>query len=282
MSRQPSRPPASVIDKIMPPQQGCIFCGKAPTTLEHLIPHWAEEVLARTKPPPSQPGKVVVALYKRWSEGAEVDVDQEWLTKNARGLTAKCVCAGCNQGWMSNIESAAQPIVTPMIEDQGVTLDTADQEKVAKWLGLKAIVAQRVLPPRRPVLEWAHAFAIERRPPISWQIRIARYQGTRPMFFGNTGLNTTIIHKLVPFPMKRPGLLFTAQLGHFVGQVLGIRQQGWIVPAQRCFIQIWPHPLLRPNSPDVAHIVSVQWPPETWLDESDLKKCAHDPAEPKK
>jgi len=264
-----------------PPQQGCIFCGKAPTTVEHLIPRWAAEVLARTKPPPSQPGNVVVPRHKRWSEGAEVDVDQEWRGKDAPEFRVKCVCAVCNQGWMSNIESAAQPIVTAMIEDQRVILDTGDQEKVAKWLGLKAIVAQHGLPPPHTVLEWTNTFAIDRGPPKSWQVRIARYQGTQPMFLGNVNLNTTIVHSLVPFPMGRPGFLFTAQLGHFVGQVLGSRQQTWIVPARR-FIQIWPHPLLRANSPDVAHIASVTWPPEAGLDESDLKKCAHDPAEPKK
>jgi len=264
-----------------PPRRRCIFCGKSPTTSEHLVPLWASGVLKRTKPPPSQPGKVVVGVHRRWSEGAEEEVNQEWRRKDAPRFTVKCICAECNQGWMSNIESAAQPIVTAMMEDQRIILNTGDQEKVAKWLGLRAIVAQYGLPPGHTSLEWTHAFAIERRPPISWQIRIARYQGTSPMFLANTGLNTTIIHRLVPFSMKRPGFLFTAQLGHFVGQVLGSRQQAWIVPARR-FIQIWPHPLLRANSPDPAHIASVTWPPESGLDDSDLKKCARDPAEPKK
>jgi len=260
---------------------GCIFCGNTPTTAEHLIPVWAGDVLARTKPPPSGPDKVIRAHHKRWSEGAEEDVRQEWFRKkDAPEFVVKCVCAECNGGWMSDIESAAQPILTPMIEDQRVTLDTGDQEKVAKWLGLKAIVAQHALPPGQTVPEWTNAFAIERSPPTSWQIRIARYQGTDPMFLGNTGLDTTVIHTLVPFTMKRPGFLFTAQLGHFVGQVLGMRQQAWIMPVRR-FVQVWPHPLLRTSSPAVAHIVSVTWPPECGLDDSDLKKCAHDPVEPK-
>jgi hypothetical protein len=183
---------------------------------------------------------------------------------------------------MSVIEDAAKPIVTMMIEGQPVVLNTEDQEKVAIWLGLKAIVAQQSLPPAEGFLEWANAFAIQKSPPTSWQIRIARYQGTQPMFFGNTGLNTTVIHpSLVPFAMRRPGFLFIVQLGHFVGQVLGIRQQTWIAPTQRRFIQIWPHPLLRANSPSIGQIASVTWPPEDGLDDSDLKKCARDPAEPK-
>jgi hypothetical protein len=270
------------MDRTTPPaRRCCIFCGKSPTTAEHIVPRWAADLIARTKPPPSGPDKVVRAVYRRWSEGANKDVDQQWLTGDAPQITVKCVCAECNHGWMSMIEASAQPIVAAMIEDQRITLDTGEQEKVAKWLGLKAIVAQYGLPQGQISPEWTHAFAIEKCPPTSWQIRIARYQGAVPMFWTTTPLDTTVIHQLVPFPMKRPGFLFIAQLGHFVGQVLGMRQQAWLVPV-RCFIEIWPHPLLRANSPDPAHIASVTWPPEVGLDESDLKKCAHDPAEPKK
>lgn len=262
--------------------RGCIFCGKAKVSREHIIPVWAAEVLAKTKPPPSRPDKVVVGAHRRWSEGAEVDVSQEWFARHGVNFIVKCVCKECNEGWMSDIESAAKPIVTAMIEDQRVMLDTQDQEKVANWLGLKAVVAQQSLPPAQGFLEWADAFASEKHPPTSWQIRIARYQGTVPMLFANTPTNTTVIHPLVPFAIKRRGFLFTTQLGHFVGQVLGIWQRGPPVAANRRFIQIWPHPLLRGDNPSVAQVKSVDWPPEGGLDDSDLKKCAHDPAEPKK
>jgi hypothetical protein len=265
-----------------PPPKGCIFCGKSPTTSEDLVPLWASKILMRTKPPPSQPGKIVKGRHRRWSEGAQKDVNQEWDRKDTPRFTVKCVCGECNNGWMSEIENAAKPIMTAMMEDQRIILDTGDQEKVAKWLGLKAIIAQYGLPQGQISPEWTHAFAIEKCPPTSWQIRIAHYQGTRPVFWVTTPLDTIIIHSLVPFAMKRPGFLFVAQLGHFVGQVQGIRQQTWIVPTQRHFIQIWPHPLLRASSPDRAQIVSVTWPPEAGLDDSDLEKCARHAGEPKK
>jgi hypothetical protein len=259
---------------------GCIFCGNTPTTREHLVPAWAGKVLLQTKPPPSAPGKIVRARHRRWSKGAAGDRDQNWITKDTPEFVAKCVCEQCNGGWMSTIEDAARPILTAMIEDQRITLDIEDQEKVATWLGLKAIVAQHTLPQGQIAFEWTNAFAIEKRAPTSWQIRIARYQGTVPLFLGSTGLDTTLIHALLPFAIKRPGFLFIAQLGHFVGQVLGMQQQAWLMPP-RHFIQVWPHPLLRANSPTVVDIVSVTWPPEGGLDDSDLKKCARDPSEPK-
>jgi hypothetical protein len=265
-----------------PPPKGCIFCGKSPTTKEHVIPRWAGKLLARTKPLPSQPGRVVVGVFERWSEGAKEDVKQKWRMNDALEITAKCVCAACNHGWMSDVENAAKAIVSAMMDDQRTMLNTAAQEKVAKWLGLRAIIGQYALPPGQAYREWAQAFAFEGCPPTSWQVRIGRYQGARPAFSHNTSLNRSIMHPLVPFVVKSPGFLFTVQLGHFVGQVLGVRQQNWVVPSQRCFIQIWPHPLLRASAPNVTQIVSVDWPPESWLDDSDLKKCARDPAEPKR
>jgi hypothetical protein len=269
-------------NEIPPPPKGCIFCGNCPTSSEHLVPRWAIAVFKLTKPPPSQPDKAVWAVHKQWSEGAKVDVLREWRRKDAPKFTVKCVCEQCNQGWMSNIESDAQPIVAGMMQGQRTILDTDDQRKIAKWLGLKAIISQYGLPPGCTSLEWTRAFAIERSPPISWHIRIGRYEGTLPMFWANTPFDTTIIHPLVPFPVKLPGFLFTAQLGHFVGQVMGIQQRGWAAPHQGCFIQIWPHPLLRTSSPSRTQMASAEWPPEIWLDDSDLKKCGRDPTEPKK
>lgn len=262
-------------------RQGCIFCGNSPTTKEHLVSSWVADLLAGMKPPPSAPDKTVVALHQRWSEGAEEEISQEWFTKNAPEFTVKCVCGTCNHGWMSKIESAAAPIMTQMIGGQAVTLDTKEQEKVSMWMGLKAIVAQHSLPPAQIVLEWTEAFAAERRPPRSWQIRIGYYEGERPLLFANTGLDATLVHSLSPVTTKQPGFLFTVQIGHLVGQVIGIRQQARFLRVQRRFIRIWPHPLLRADPPDVSHIASHSWPPERGLNDSDLTKCTKDPAEPK-
>jgi hypothetical protein len=150
----------------------------------------------RTKPPPSQPGKVVMALHERFSQGAEPEVAQKWLSKDMPTFTVRCVCTDCNAGWMSEIESAAQPILTPMIEGNAVSLTISDQEILAKWLGLKGICAQHALPPGRPRPEWARAYALNKCPPTHWQIRIGKYTGERAAFAGNTGLNATVVHRL--------------------------------------------------------------------------------------
>ena len=259
----------------------CIFCGDSRMSLEHIIPKWAGEVLLRTKPPPSRPDMRVVALHTRGSTDKDAGYDREWYTKDAPNFQVRCVCEDCNNGWMSDIEEAAQPIVTAMIEDQTLTLDTENQAFVSKWLGLKAIVSQYSLPAPTIVREWTEAFARERSPPTVWQIRIGRYTGTNTMHMANTALDTTVISTLSPIAMKKPGFLFTVQVGYFVGQVLGIRQHTLVPINRRRFIQIWPHPLLRSYSPAGDGIASQSWPPERGLDDSDLTKCVKDPAEPK-
>jgi hypothetical protein len=259
----------------------CIFCGKSPTSSEHIVPAWAGEILTRTQPPPSRPDRIVVGRHKRWSEGNNPDVQQEWLNKEGPSFTVKCVCDGCNNGWMSDIEGSAKPILTPMIEDQATTLSNADQESIAKWLGLKAICAQYSLPSPGADSVWATALAVDRRPPTGWQMRVGHYTGTHPVWMANTGIDFTVVHSLSPFTIHRPGFLFSVSLGHFVGQVVGVTQQTPIATNEMYFLQIWPHPLLRMDSPAMTHIASQAWPPERGLGDSDLKKCARDPAEPR-
>ncbi len=58
-------------------------------------------------------------------------------TERVRGI-----CADCNNGWMSRLESAAKPILTPMILGEPVTLSTADQQVVAAWATKTALVLE--------------------------------------------------------------------------------------------------------------------------------------------
>ncbi|WP_331758780.1 hypothetical protein [Streptomyces anulatus] len=50
------------------------------------------------------------------------------------GMTVKCVCAQCNNGWMSGLESAVKPfLVTLMLGKDPHRLDGADQVSMAAW-----------------------------------------------------------------------------------------------------------------------------------------------------
>lgn len=262
--------------------RACVFCGNSPTTREHIISEWAGEILLQGKPAPSKPGNVVKARHQRFREDAGVRTAlSEWITSDAPEFTAKCVCGECNGGWMSNIESAAIPIMTPMIQGEAVQLDRNAQDIVARWLGLKAIVQDFSHAEAARDQEWIAYYFKHRQPPMTWHIRLGRYDGERQAFFGGGALDASIRHALSPFTWNRPGLIFTISIGHFVGQVIGVKQQAAVSLNPRYFAQIWPHPLIRAETPRRPHYQAEPWPPERGLDDSQLQKCVRDPAEPK-
>jgi hypothetical protein len=48
-------------------------------------------------------------------------------------VVVRDVCADCNNGWMSALESQAQPILTPMLRDQPRALTAVEQHIIATW-----------------------------------------------------------------------------------------------------------------------------------------------------
>lgn len=182
---------------------------------------------------------------------------------------------------MSDIEVTAKPFLAPMILDEPIILDIDAQRCIAKWLGLKAIVEHyaRSAPP--PSERWYEQFYKGKEPPTGWQIRIGHYTGTRQVFWGAADLDTTNVHPLSPFTVKQRGFIFTVSVGHFIGQVIGMNTQAVLTTNRRYFVQIWPHPLLRFGGPVRTLDPSEFWPPEGGLDDTELKKCSRDPAEPK-
>src|SRR5688572_7597887 len=67
-------------------------------------------------------------------------------TRQLGNIEEQChlVCAKCNNGWKSDIESAAQPILTMLIERgmsaEPLTITAEEQYKIAIWLQLRSII----------------------------------------------------------------------------------------------------------------------------------------------
>jgi hypothetical protein len=55
----------------------------------------------------------------------------------------RVVCKACNETWMSQIEEAAKPVLTPLILGQAGLLDQQMQARVATWVTLKVMVAEQ-------------------------------------------------------------------------------------------------------------------------------------------
>ncbi len=103
----------------------CIFCDNPSGSREHVWPKW---ILER---------KDLGAFRLKIGNGPDKIL-------NNIELQVKTVCGTCNNGWMSTLETEAAPILIPMFEDQTVSLDSAQQEVLARWLMKMAMVYDSV------------------------------------------------------------------------------------------------------------------------------------------
>jgi hypothetical protein len=109
----------------------CIFCGgPGPFTKEHIIPEWAAKLL-RVRRVRVTPRRLGVA-------------DKPWESVGSFGATVSRVCKKrCNNGWMSDLEKLAQPILRQMIiPRRPVRLSADERVIVACWLWKLAIVSE--------------------------------------------------------------------------------------------------------------------------------------------
>ena len=117
----------------------CVFCGDSgPLTQEHVWPQWLRDEV----PDFADLGTQVMGI---------VGYPNTWRQRRTKAFSArpKIVCATCNNGWMSDLESASAPILAPMIRGQPVRLDRAAQRLVAFWLAKTVMTARWVHRDRR-------------------------------------------------------------------------------------------------------------------------------------
>jgi hypothetical protein len=56
----------------------------------------------------------------------------EWYGRSAH-IRVKYLCETCNNGWMSDLEKEAQPVIRPLMNDISVPLDQWQQYLIALW-----------------------------------------------------------------------------------------------------------------------------------------------------
>jgi hypothetical protein len=229
----------------------CIFCRKTPVTEEHVFPKWMSEALRRDPRGLKLPAPVV--LETAYGE-------HRWVTDNPLENRARCVCAGCNNGWMSAVEAAAKPAITAMMRNESCTLGPVTQQAIATWGCLKTIIGRYYYKsPNDPSpgvrQDWRDYLFTNRKPSGNWLVLIGRYDGKRPQW-------STVHH----FPLLRDNetgeitlasatehdsLVMTLIVGYFAIKVLGIVKSRANFPGYDFLLRIWPQ-----TSP--LHLI---WPP---------------------
>lgn len=115
----------------------CLWlCGRDADSTEDVFPNWLRDQL-RAKP----------QRRRRWKIASVIDpsiprpiVETPTTIRNALSVKAsKAVCTTCNTGWMSDLQSAAKPMIGPMVDGQRVSIGPGDQRLAAAWATMTGI-----------------------------------------------------------------------------------------------------------------------------------------------
>ncbi len=223
----------------------CIFCPRPVDSKEHLWSEWILEEF-RSRPELQKPirfskGKTAA----RWIHNPEVLIS--------------CVCQGCNNGWMSDLEIHNKPHMLPMLLDKRVSLEPQQQKSLARWAILKAMVLEAANRERDSFYtdEERSTFKPPSSSiPVGTNVWIGRFSGIG-FHTGGTG----IFRPIGNIPQAIHGHVTTIVVAHLAIQVLtahvlpGFANRGTISLGQNPgkwdmnLLQCWPV------------FGSVQWPP---------------------
>jgi hypothetical protein len=219
--------------------RSCVFCGSLGVTAEHVWPRWVADVL---------PGNGPLAFSRK----SLLEPDPKRWKAPSLNVTIKQVCASCNNGWMSTLETEAKPLLSPMIEGKPMGLSAREQKLAATWAA-KTAAMLGLTHSKRPVVPAADVAALfaTREPPRNTYVWIGAYEGEWSGWYSGDVIGLG--------PRGNPhgfASCTTLVLGRLVFQLLGHDLPEPMTPvsapeADRLSIQIWPDP--RPL---------VSWPPD--------------------
>jgi hypothetical protein len=235
------------------PPKPCIFCGaRRPLTGEHIFGDWVKKL--------GFGGEGV----HQWSidSGAPVVHKAGPFAKKL-----KIVCQPCNGEWMSGMENAVKPLLTPMFQGLRVKLNERAQLDLARWAFKSIVVASHVdRQHERISTAQRRAFHETDEPPRGVTVRIGTASVTPASYGPHVGeyrFLPRMIHVNAP-----DGAVFDvpAYSGRFrilnvVFDVFGYDSEQWDVftelskePA-RALLQIWP-----------VKNPTIWWPPVASVD----------------
>jgi hypothetical protein len=156
MAKRPKR-------KEIPPPLKCIFCKETrKMSREHIWAEWMSKVI------PKQKGAQRTTRTAYFRGPTELKHQQG----DEAGRKVLAACKVCNETWMSQIETAAIPVATPLLLGQTIELTPEIQNTLATWLALKAMVCEFLYPHSVVASDFTRNQFLETRKPDAndWQI----------------------------------------------------------------------------------------------------------------
>jgi hypothetical protein len=243
----------------------CFFCGPTDAILteEHIWPQWVSRLLQ---------GRHGADHFRNLLSGPNSTTRNR--ASHIIDVTSSDVCLDCNTKWLSGIENAIKPLITPMITgDEAITLSADNQSAIAAWAYKMAMLLEvPAVGNRDPYFTPAERLQF-RQTSLSHpyvKVFLARYAfGQHPGFamdqrhtFTERSTGTVRLLKIA-----------TMTVGHLAMQLMAVRSiaSAELVPAsemefeflgkaKRAVLQIWP-----------TNRLGVSWPPEVTIEGQDLE-----------
>lgn len=220
----------------------CRFCGAdAKLTGEHVFPDWIRRATG---------GDGGAHYFRRKADGT---VDQ-WQTL-AYKTKVKDVCLDCNSGWMSKIEAAVIPILTPMIfESAAAELREPESKHVATWAVLRSLVVPLASGPDDLPIEYYRTLHHHGSVLPNSAVWLGHLEGTdaRTAFF----LGVTLDANVGQDRNKPAGYVATMAIGELITRVLILDPRiGDLGPVSNgnydeSLVRVWPN------------VDEASWPPK--------------------
>jgi hypothetical protein len=123
----------------------CIFCTAEADSPEHGFPRWIGRHLD------SVVGHPPNLDTDSWSYEAADDrygssFNRKWIASEYASIEERIVCGACNNGWMSDIETAAAPVMKPMIAGTPKVCGPRQVRNLAAWATKTAMTLEMMLP----------------------------------------------------------------------------------------------------------------------------------------
>ncbi len=156
----------------------CIFCQGTGLSREHIWPQWASKYIPASDSGSHVRHTIVSSAANPWIPESH---EKQNFQGDVKTVKIRVVCRKhCNNGWMSRLESAVKPILTPMLLDESIVLSPDDQRTLAAWITMKLMVAEFTRPTDVVTrLDQRTSLMRSLIPPSGWTIWIGRRQARK-------------------------------------------------------------------------------------------------------
>lgn len=231
----------------------CIYCGSAGLTKEHMWADWLRRYIPREMD--HHKIQTTVEFANR--------VEESFTRHNGDAHVRKlrCVCLGCNQGWMGRLQQTAKPFLVPMLTGEPIALHRNGQTAISAWAAMFTMTAEYMDPAKVAIpadeRRWLRSHG---RPPHHWRIWIGH--GRREKY-------PQFAHRVLPLVKDASEMLpddavappNTQSTTICLGDHLLIHVLSGAKPARR-LIRRWA--LLPPIAPSMMQVWPIERPRVTW------------------